>query len=180
MKSESDSTPFAVHWSRLWSVFIVTVAGMFTAIAALMAYKALPDSPFGSLFAGLFAAVMGFALYRGMHNLVTPALLFEVRQDGIASYFWELNYGDDPLFLPWSDVAEIELIDRLAGGGGNRHSWSLAVSVTRTEDIPAARSTGGSGDPKVLHLDATIGTMRRDELLTRTRAVWQAHTSASG
>nr|NIV11907.1 hypothetical protein [Fodinibius sp.] len=146
---------------------IIVLCGIITGIAATMSVAAWPEKKALFLFCSLFTLLMIVGFGRGVKMFFWPPVMLVVDQEKIVTFLCQNKYGNKGYAIPWSDIKNLELIERTAVGGASDRVKIVTIALTLNGEVTAPQdiSKGGSDDPQTVHLDASSGSLRGNKLL---------------
>lgn len=174
MTGEQDDMGIVVYWSRAWSSFMVVGFFIVTFISVAMAWRSWPEQKFLFGVMALFSLMMGAGLMRSIRLLLYPITLFEADLQEVVTYMNGSDYGKEGYHIPWRDVEEMQLVTRIAAGGGNKRVRTVALLLKEGCQAPSRISPGGSDDSRIVHLDASTGNLRLQTLLKEMHGLMEA------
>jgi hypothetical protein len=155
--------------------FILVVGG---GLAVLRAGAEIPQAV--QWFIWFILALMLYGILVGVRQLITPPLMFIANNEGIVTFYVSdhNNFTGPGILIPWASIADLTLEKRSVQGSTQNlaYVWLIACRLKADANFDVKKHSVGyasSDGQRVVCLDAFTGTVMREELLERLRALWQ-------
>jgi len=129
----------------------------------------------------MLIVLMLIVIVASIKNVISPAALFEVTDQGIVSYYNGLDYNGTGFLIPWNRVTSLEYVPyKVFTGGGTTILWVIAVRLecTRGWSFPISVSCVGQSEDNVIFLDAQKGDPSGKSLLTKLQVFADAYAGS--
>lgn len=172
--SEFGTVIFQSRWRRGFSVLQIAVG---IGVAVGFSYVLLnEDSWFLKSLIAVVVLLALIAVVFGIRNLINPSVLFAVTNRGVLMF---MEGGGvrlaSPFFVPWERVESMEYQERKGAdaSGDNFTSKTVALKVRTDEAWTPADYLSRNYEKSAgcVHLDASTGTVRGEELLAQLQKI---------